>query len=160
MTTALICVRGYRVAAVLDAARDVLSPSLAWIVLHVVDTRPHEEVDRALGGLPVHGSGHHRADDRLQRIAAEQGEAIRDEIAAWLQAHGRDAEIVIAHGHPEQEILHLAVERHVDLIAIGSEHPGVGPHPLSPPIRYLIDHAPCDVLLLRRYAVANGPAGG
>jgi nucleotide-binding universal stress UspA family protein len=155
MTTALICVRGYRVAAVLDAARAALAPDLAWIVLHVIDSRPIEEVDRALGGLPVHGAAHHRADDRLQRAAEEQAESIQAEIETWLAAQNRTAEVVIAHGHPEQEMLRLAEERDVALIAIGSEHPGVGPHPLSPPIRFLIDHARCDVLLLRRYAAAG-----
>jgi nucleotide-binding universal stress UspA family protein len=155
MTTALICVRGYRVAAVLDAAADYLAPGLAWIILHVVDTRPLHEVDRALGGLPVHGPGHHRAEDRLHRAAAELDDAIKDEVAAWLRAHDRQAEFVVAHGRPEEEILRLAEARGVDLIALGSEHPGLGPQPLSPPVRFLIDHAHCDVLLLRRYAMRS-----
>ncbi|HEY7035586.1 MAG TPA: universal stress protein [Thermomicrobiales bacterium] len=152
MTTALICVRGYRVAALLDAAANALSSDLTWIVLHVVDTRPLHEVDRALGGLPVHGPGRHRVEDRLQRAAQEQDDAVKAEVAAWLHARGRDAEVVVSHGRPEQEILRLADARGIDLIALGSEHPGVGPHPLSPPVRFLIDHAKCDVLLLRRYA--------
>jgi nucleotide-binding universal stress UspA family protein len=154
MTTALICIRGYRVAAILDAAAATLNPALAWIVLHVVDTRPLHEVDRALGGLPVHGPGRHRAEDRLHRAAAEQDDAIHAEVEAWLRSHGRDAEFVVAHGSPEKEILRLAETRGVALIALGSEHPGIGPHSLSPPVRFLIDHARCDVLLLRRYAVA------
>jgi nucleotide-binding universal stress UspA family protein len=155
MTTALICLRGYRVTSVLDAARQILAPEMAWVVLHVVDIRPLQEVDRALGGLPVHGPGHHRAEDRLHRAAAEEEAAIQVEVETWLRAHDRVAELVIAYGHPDQEILRICQERAVDLIALGSGYPGLGPPPISPPVRFLIDHVRCDILLLRRYAAST-----
>ncbi|MER3438049.1 MAG: hypothetical protein C4346_10950 [Chloroflexota bacterium] len=155
---ALVCVRGYRVAALLDAAQAVLSPHLSWIILHVVDIRPLGEVERALGALPGRGPGQHHASTLMLQAAEELEQVVRQDVLAWLTATGRTAELVVRRGDPEREILAVANERAVDVIVLGSDHSGPGPLPLSPPVRHLIDHARCDVLLLRRYALETGPA--
>jgi nucleotide-binding universal stress UspA family protein len=151
MKTALICLRGHRIAAVLNAAAAALSTDYEWIVLHVVDSRPLEEVDRALGGLPVHGPRRHRVEERLRQADDEQLGSVQADVITWLREHRREAVLVVVNGRPETEILRIAEERSVDLIALGSEQSGIGPHPVSPPARFLIDHARSDILLLRRY---------
>lgn len=154
---ALVCVRGYRVAALLDAAQEVLAPRFSWIVLHVVDVRPLAEVERALGALPGRGPGQHYAATLMDQATEELEQRVRHDVSAWLEATGRTAEILVRRGEPEREILAVANKLAVDVIVLGSDHSGAGPLPLSPPIRHLIDHARCDVLLLRRYALTRTP---
>lgn len=154
---ALICLDGYRVAAALDAAAGALNPGLPWLLLHVSDTRPGEELAHALERLPGRGPGRHRAEARMRHVAEWSEAEVRAATDTWLATAGRAAELVVRRGRPEQEILRVAEERAVALIALGGgrglpgRYPGPGPYPLSPVARFVIDHAICDVLLLRRY---------
>jgi nucleotide-binding universal stress UspA family protein len=155
--TALICLDGYRVAAALDAAAETLNPALAWLLLYVSDTRPGEELSHALERLPGRGPGRDRAEARMRHVAEWSEEDVRAAAGAWLAAAARPTELVVRRGRPEQEIVRVAEERGVALIALGGgrglpgRYPGPGPYPLSPVARFVIDHARCDVLLLRRY---------
>jgi nucleotide-binding universal stress UspA family protein len=60
----------------------------------------------------------------------------------------------LARGRPEQEIVRAAAELHSDLLVVGARFKS-GPRPASGPpsvghvARFVLDHAPCDVLLLR-----------
>jgi nucleotide-binding universal stress UspA family protein len=148
MRTALICVRGYRVPTVLEAAATILVPDLAWLILHVLDSAPLDEVERALSGLVGRGPGHHHASDRLHQAATEQALDVQAEVATWLSAAGRSAELVSRPGRPELEILRLAEERDAHLIALGDDATAT-PDRLSPVVRHVVDHARCHVLLLR-----------
>jgi nucleotide-binding universal stress UspA family protein len=157
MTTALLCLDGYRVGAVLDAARDTLSPALDWLLLHVSDTRPAEEVAHALARLPGRGPGRHRAEERLRHVVAWGEEEVRAAATGWLETVNREAELLVVRGRPEREIIRIAEEQRVGMIVLGGgrglsgRYPGPGPSPLSPVARYVVDHARADVLLLRRY---------
>jgi nucleotide-binding universal stress UspA family protein len=157
MTQALICLDGYRVGDVLDAAATTLHPSLTWLLLFVSDTRPEEEVARALSRLPGRGPGRHRAEARLHDADQWSEAQVQAEARTWLTRTGREAELIVTSGRPEREILRVAEERGVGVIALGGgrglagRYPGPGSYPLSPVARYVIDHARGDVLLLRRY---------
>lgn len=156
---ALIALDGYRVEAVLDEAARLLVPEADWLILHVADTRPLEEVDRALQGLPGRGPGKHRARHQLRHVQEWDEETVRAAIDAWLRRAGRSAPVLAARGRPEREIIRVAEEEAVDLLVLGGgrglpgRYPGPGPYPLSPVARFVIDHARCDVLLLRRYVM-------
>ncbi len=78
----------------------------------------------------------------------------------------RAAERGVAHttttrqGNPEREIIRLAAAERVDLIVIDAgiieETPhGPGKHPLGRIARFVVDHALCDVLLVRRFAAPD-----
>ena len=134
MNSVLICVRGFRINAVLDTLRRRLHPSMHWVVLHVVD--------------PGDADGLDNSPDRHAETSHDSHLEVRAEIEAWLSAHGRRAEIVMAKGRPEQEILRVAHDRNIGLIAIGDLTPP-GPHRLPPIAQFVIDHASCDVLLVR-----------
>lgn len=158
MTTALICLDGDRVAAVLDAAHAALAPSLTWLLLHVSDTRPTEELGHALGRLPGRGPGRHRAEARARHVVDWSEDEVRAAAVAWLRRAGRDAELLVVRGRPEREIVRIAAERRVELVVLGGGRgslgrpPGPGMVPLGPVARYVVDHAHADVLLLRRFA--------
>lgn len=151
----LICVNGRDIAGLLAATEAILSGDAEWVLLHVLDARPLEEAGRALGGLLGRGPRREQAERHMQQTVALAQEEIRAEIEAWLRAKGKAAEVIIASGRPEHEILRVAAERNVRLIVLGAghegphPHPGPGPHPLGPVARFVVDHALCDVLLLR-----------
>ena len=148
MNTVLICVRGFRINAVLDGLRKRLHPSMRWIVLHVVDSGPTDELDSALRQLPGRGDRPPHVHDRLAETSHDLHLQVRAEIEEWLASHGRRAEVVMAEGRPEQQILRIAHDRQVALIAIGDLTPP-GPLRLPPVAQFVVDHASCDVLLVR-----------
>ena len=50
MRTVLICLRGSGIPSLLDAVAATLAPDVAWLLCHVVDTRPIDEVTRTPSG--------------------------------------------------------------------------------------------------------------
>ena len=123
-----------------------------WIVLHVTDARPLDEVAGLGRGLLGRGR---RADDLVARMRALAAESAGQELSragAWLAARGLPHRLVSRIGRPEREIIGVAAAERVELIALGAGlgvDPGPGVHPLSPIACFVVDHALCDVLLLR-----------
>jgi len=156
----LISLDGHDTPGLLTAADGIISKELEWLLLHVLDTRPLEEAERALGGLLARGPRRAQAEQRMQRTVALTQEGIRAEIDAWLQEKGKAAEVIIASGRPEHEILRVAEERGARLIVLRAGHPGPGPRegpgprPLAPVARFVVDHALCHVLMLREQELA------
>jgi nucleotide-binding universal stress UspA family protein len=71
------------------------------------------------------------------------------------QAAGLTAATVIARGRPEEVIVRTAADRTVDLIVVraaegAAGQPRLGPASVGHTARFVLDHAPCDVLLLRQ----------
>jgi nucleotide-binding universal stress UspA family protein len=63
-----------------------------------------------------------------------------------------EAEAAQFRGEPGPAVCELARSAGVDLIAIragGRDQPSVGPKSLGPTARFVSDHSPCPVLLLR-----------
>jgi nucleotide-binding universal stress UspA family protein len=166
MEQALICLDGYRVPALLDTAAASLNSNLFWVLLHVADSRPTLEVERALHRLPGRGPGKRLAEAHMRHTTEWSIDEVRAEISSWLAGTGRVAEVVLSEGRPEREILRVAEARGINLIALGGgrglpgRYPGPGPYPLSPLARFVIDHARGDVLLLRSYVASIDRRGG
>jgi nucleotide-binding universal stress UspA family protein len=63
----------------------------------------------------------------------------------------------VERGRPEQVIVLVAQERRCDLVAIQASEgaagrPRLGPSSVGHTARFVLDHAPCDALLLRTSA--------
>ena len=137
------------------ALRRLPAPVWRFALIYVIDTRPAEELGylrQALfrGRLPP---------DRLAQMTTAEDETAREVLAearADLQGARPAAEVIIhlARGRPEQEIIRAAHDLRSDLLVVGARFRG-GPRPASGPpsvghvARFVLDHAPCDVLLLR-----------
>jgi nucleotide-binding universal stress UspA family protein len=137
------------------ALRRLPAPAWRFALIYVIDTRPAEELGylrQALfrGRLPP---------DRLAQMTTAEDETAREVLAearADLQRSRPAAEVIIhlARGRPEQEIIRAAHDLRADLLVVGARFRG-GPRPASGPpsvghvARFVLDHAPCDVLLLR-----------
>ncbi len=139
-----------------------IGTSADYVLLNVIDSGPRRGLER-LGG-PLHPPPppppsrhpppppHHERDlDEAEQAAGE--EALREALDTAHQL-GLRAETRLERGEPEHVIVELAQQLHADLIAIRSRehggHPPSGPASVGHTARFVLDHAPCDVLLLRK----------
>src|SRR4051794_25986034 len=112
-----------------STAPATLAPDISWLIVHVVDSRPKEELERAITGLPGRGPGRHHAEERVHHATELHESQIREEIDRWLHDHATTAEVVWRNGRPEREIIALAQERRVDVIVLGRGRGRTGHHP-------------------------------
>lgn len=148
MAEILVCVRGFRTTEVLDRLDRYLDPATTWTILHVIDSRPREEVERAVQHLPGIDARSDQTMERFDAAANELHARVRQQAGAWFAERQRDANFVLVEGRPEVEILRIAEQRGATLIALGDLTPP-GPARLSPVVQHVVDHASCDVLLVR-----------
>jgi nucleotide-binding universal stress UspA family protein len=74
----------------------------------------------------------------------------------------KGAETLVRHGRPELEIANAAAEWKADVIVISAhaeygEPPHIGPRSVGHVARFVLDHAPCPVLLVRPLARERFP---
>ena len=119
-------------------------------LLYVTDTGPHHEMERKREGLlrPRHPSGPLR--EKIQQAEVFAAQDILQEGLRYLP----QAQKLSREGRPEQEIVQCASQWHADLIVICPRSPGfggpaVGPKSVGHVARFVLDHAPCPVLLVR-----------
>lgn len=73
----------------------------------------------------------------------------------WPVAARRPVEL---HGNPERELVRLALAERADLLAVGQHRLELGPHAFGRCARFVIDHAPCSVLVVRDDAIRAAAA--
>jgi nucleotide-binding universal stress UspA family protein len=119
-------------------------------LLYVTDLGPHYEIERKREGLlrPRHLSGPLYEKMRQAEVASAQD--ILQEGLRYLPG----AQTLSREGNPEREIIQCAAEWHADVIVICSRSPASGKPSLGPKsvghvARFVLDHAPCPVLLIR-----------
>jgi nucleotide-binding universal stress UspA family protein len=138
-------------AAFLDNLARVVPLAGAEILFaHVIDTA--NEVDwRRMAGH--HWMGRHAAPPEHDGVREAETQAAK-EILEEALALSRDWPVAIRrtvspHGNPERELVRLALTEQADLLAVGQHRVELGPHALGRCARFVIDHAPCSVLLVR-----------
>jgi len=141
-----------RVATVLGGRPELL-------LLHVVGIGPRRDLEDLRGPLR-HGPLDRPGRERALRAAEDSaGKAALDEALTAAQTAGLGSKILLERGRPEQVIVRVARDEAVSLIVLwareGAEgHPSIGPASIGPAsighiARFVLDHASCDVLLLR-----------
>jgi nucleotide-binding universal stress UspA family protein len=145
------CLDGTNIEQVSKAISSFLHDgTLVLGLLYVIDTGPHEEMERKRERLlRPHELPPAR---RTQMQQAEQASAldILEEGTRYLPG----AEKLQRQGRPEREIVNCAAEWNADLIVICPRSPLSGGPPIGPKsvrhvARFVLDHAPCPVLLTR-----------
>jgi nucleotide-binding universal stress UspA family protein len=150
----LLCLDGGAVDALLDASIPLLSTAVTWVPTHVVDTRREHELGFLRGGLA--GAG---------RLSRSQQAAIDSATAEHTRATIEAAEIVLLRrglsreppqirvGEPGREICEIAAATSATAIVLFASRrrarAGSGPHSVGHTARFVVDHAPCPVLVLR-----------
>lgn len=87
----------------------------------------------------------HGAPEPLRAISDEAAEAL---LAEALERFGRAAGAEGRRGRVEREVVEAAEGMDVLVLARDGDHSRLGPHSLGPAARFVVDHAPCRVLLI------------
>ena len=151
----LLCAAGQRDGAlVVREALALLPGAIELIILHVIDERPLRDVGQRRGPL-------RQISPERQRELGQAEEAAGHATLAEAEAAAHDAgaqvtsvETRLERGRPEQIIVAQARDLRADLVALRPREypesfPRIGPPSIGHTARFVVDHAPCPVLLLR-----------
>ena len=139
-----------------ERARAVIPDRAEITLLHVSPTDVEDVVERGrislLGRRPPPPPG-----PPVRAIAAEEAQSLLAQAQTRL---GRPADLVSRRGRVEREVVQACAD--ADLVVLARDgKPRLGPPSLGPRVRFVVDHAPCQVLLVWAYeppAVETIPA--
>jgi len=128
--------------AAVDAARAMATPDADFVLVHVTPGDVEEVVHGAFAGLFGRGLS---APAAVDQAAAAGANDLLEAAAARL---GRPVCCQARQGRIEREV--VAAAEHADLLVISrdGDRTRLGPHSLGPVSRFVVDHAPCAVLLV------------
>jgi nucleotide-binding universal stress UspA family protein len=132
--------------------------SLTVAILTVIDAGPRHSLDSVRQRFlrpPIH----HQPIS--QQMLDAETEAAHSILNAGLE-YMKTAETLLRQGRPELEIVNAAAEWRADVILVCAraeygEPPTIGPHSVGHVARFVLDHAPCPVLLVRPLAREQFP---
>jgi len=127
------------IAAVPETARDVT-------LLYVVAPDVEEVVGGARAGLL--GRGHGPAPPPERSVASISEEAALELLEDARRRLGRAAELELRRGRIEREVVAAAADADLLVLARDGDRSRLGPHSIGRQARFVIDHAPCQVLLV------------
>lgn len=151
----LLCAVGQRDGAlVVREALALLPSSVELIVLHVIDERPRRDVEHRRGPLRHISPERQRELGQAEETAARATLAEAEDAARDAGTQAPSVETRLERGRPEQIIVAQARDLHADLVALRPREypesfPRIGPPSVGHTARFVVDHAPCPVLLLR-----------
>jgi len=130
-------------ATVAEAAA-LVPPDAEITLLHVAPADVEELAGGGRRGLlgrhppppPEHG---------IRAISDEAAQALLDDARERI---GRPAETVARRGRVEREVVAAAQDADLLVLARDGDRKRLGPKSLGPPARFVVDHAPCRVLLV------------
>ncbi|MGA3216199.1 MAG: universal stress protein [Acidimicrobiales bacterium] len=131
----------------LDAAAQIIPPGAQVALFHVTPSEVGEIGDVASAGLLGRALRPHRPVRQFDEVADQQALEILEAAARRL---GREnTELVHRRGRVEREVLSVVAED-VDLLVVArdGDRSRLGPHSLGHVTRFIVDHAPCPVLLV------------
>ncbi|MFI5649335.1 universal stress protein [Kitasatospora sp. NPDC051705] len=131
--------------ACVDAVRTHAPRGAEIVLLHVSGQEVAGVAHGAFAGLL--GRGHRERDpgNRVERLAAASGRHLLDAAADRL---GRPCARVERTGRVEREVVAAAEGAELLVLARDGDRTRLGPHSLGPATRFVVDHAPCPVLLV------------
>lgn len=143
MTRAVVWITEGTWQGCVDAAASLTASDTEFVLLYVIDAEITEALHGAFHGLL--GRGGHDPGSTVERLS---GTAQRELMAAAEQRLGRSATMETRSGRVNAEV--LAACEHADLLvcARDGEHDRLGPRSLGHRTRFVVDHAPCAVLLV------------
>jgi nucleotide-binding universal stress UspA family protein len=129
----------------IDAARTLAPADADLVLLHVIPQEIPAAAHGAYAGLL--GRGHPERDPgrRVERITAESAEDI---LRAAAQRLARPCTQLNRSGHIEHEVVTAAEDAGLLILARDGDSRHRGPKSLGKASRFIVDHAPCPVLLV------------
>lgn len=145
----LIAINGHERDDAFTSLRIVLSHSQIALV-HVIDDRAAYEVRQSRQGYLLHRG---LRPDRQEAMARADETAAAAAFARTKSLLGTptddDVGTVLLHGNPEREVVREARERAADLVVVFGRGGDPGPKSIGKVARFIIDHVPCTILLVR-----------
>ncbi|MGC5165994.1 universal stress protein [Luteimicrobium sp. DT211] len=129
--------------AAVDAARELASGRDAEVVLlHVDDVATADAWSAASAGLLGRGGA---APSATPLAGATRQLLEAAELRLGLPSSTDER---APHGHERVETVVVDACRDADVLVCSRDGDRPGPHSLAPPTRFVVDHAPCDVVLV------------
>ena len=139
---AVIWIAGNMWEACVDAARALVPADAKLTLLHVTSDDVEALVGDSRAGLL--GRRAPPPAPALRQASTEQAQALLADAAAHL---GRPSHLQARRGRIEREVIDACADADLLVLARDGElHPG--PKSLGPRTRFVVDHAPCRVLLV------------
>lgn len=131
--------------ACVDAARTHAPEDAEIVLLHVRPDEVPGVAHGAFAGLLGRGGLQRDPGTRLADLGASAGQQLLEAAARRL---ARTCSLVERHGRVEREVVAAAEGAGLLVAARDGERARLGPHSLGPAGRFVVDHAPCPVLLV------------
>ncbi len=148
----ILCALGMRRGAELvERVQRVARQDDELVLLHVIDMGPRHDLNHLGGTLRPH----HLRGAELDAAEEETGRAMLRESGEEASRLGFTAVTRLERGRPEQVIVAVARELEIHVVALfARENPGAypiqGPPSIGHTARFVIDHAPADVVVFRQ----------
>jgi nucleotide-binding universal stress UspA family protein len=131
--------------AAVDAAREHAPAAADLVLLHVTSGDVTEAAHGAFAGLLGRDRPGRDPGAQVEALAQAAATALLDDAAGRL---GRPAARVERRGRVEREVVRAADGADLLICARDGDRAHLGPRSLGPATRFVIDHAPCPVLLV------------
>jgi nucleotide-binding universal stress UspA family protein len=131
--------------ACVDAVREHARRDDEVVLVHVAGGEAVAAAHGAFAGLLGRGHPDRGPGAALEREAAEAGERL---LAAAAGRLGRPCARSLRGGRVEREVVAAAEGAALLVLARDGDRTRLGPHSLGPHSRFVVDHAPCPVLLV------------
>jgi nucleotide-binding universal stress UspA family protein len=141
-------------------ATEVLSATqpLTLGILYVIDTGPRKDIEHTRERFLRRPGPPRSREDEMEQAELAAAQDVLDEGLRYIP----NAETFRRQGRPEREIVNVAAEWQADLVIICPRgeyggKPTIGPKSVGHVARFVLDHAPCPVLLVRQTAREQFP---
>jgi nucleotide-binding universal stress UspA family protein len=131
--------------AAVDAAHTLAPPGAEFTLLHVTGPEVAGAAHGAFAGLLGRGRPGRDPGDRLEELSET---AAGELLAAAAERLGRPARTMRRRGRVEQEVVRAAEDADLLICARDGDRERLGPRSLGPATRFVVDHAPCPVLVV------------
>ncbi|MFE0186663.1 universal stress protein [Streptomyces sp. NPDC059008] len=131
--------------ACVDAARAHAPEDAEIVLLHITGPEVSGAAHGAYAGLLGRARPERDPGTALEHLAAASAEQLLTDAAARL---GRPCTRRERSGRAEREVVAAADGADLLVLARDGDHTHLGPHSLGPAGRFIVDHAPCPVLLV------------
>jgi nucleotide-binding universal stress UspA family protein len=131
--------------ACVDATRKIAPADADIVLLHVTGGEAPAAAHGAYAGLLGRGRPGRDPGPRLAELGAASA---RDLLEAAAERLGRPCTTVERHGRAEREVVAAAGGASLLILARDGDDTRLGPKSLGPASRFVVDHAPCPVLLV------------
>lgn len=128
-----------------DAAAAATPADAPVVLLHIVDARVEEALHGAFGGLLGRQRRSRDPGEAVGRVATGAGAELLAAAAARL---GRPAHQDMREGLVEREVVAACEGAALLVCARDGDRSGLGPKSIGRHTRFVVDHAPCAVLLV------------